>query len=84
MDHAIWTEQSVLPSVRCDQTRITEQSHGTGEQIVEVLNGNVYRACVIYLYRNGLLVRIGVAAESGQEVAYATFCRKVVVEEAEA
>jgi hypothetical protein len=70
--------------LRGDQAGITEQGNRTGEEIVQVLDGDVDRACVVYLDGYGLLVGIGVAAEGGQEVAYPAFCRKVTAEEAEA
>ena len=84
MDHAIWTEQRTLPSLLRDERGIPEQGNRTSEEVVQVLDGNLCLVSAVHWYGDRVLVRVGMAAESGQEVTYTAFCRKVAVEEAKA
>jgi hypothetical protein len=84
VDHAIWAEQSHLPSLWGDETSITEQGDSTSEQIIQILDGDVSRARVVHLHGYRVLVGVGVAAKGGQKVTHTTFCWKVAVEEAKA
>jgi hypothetical protein len=84
VDHPIWAEQGVLPSLWGDETGIAEQGDSTDKKIVQVLDGHVNGACVVHLYSNGLLVGVNVAAEGGQKVADAAFGREIAVEKAKA
>jgi len=58
VDLSVDAEQSGLPGLGRDQVCLMEQADGTGEEIVEVLYGDVDGARLVDRHRDGLAVCI--------------------------
>jgi len=58
VDHAIRTEEGLLPGFRAEETGLSDQSHGLGDEVVERLHGHFNTAVVVPVDHDGLSLSV--------------------------
>jgi len=82
VDHPVGADEGLLPGLGGDEPGVKEEGDRLGDEVVEVLQGDLGASLFVYLDGDGVAV-LGVAAEGRQPVAEAAFGGETAVLEAE-
>jgi hypothetical protein len=72
MEHAVGTDEGLLPRFLAEETVVDHQPHRLGDELVEKLDGDL-KGLVRILAKQDSLVADGVLADGGEAVAQAAF-----------